>query len=166
VEALAAGQAFTFQLFFENLEPWELGLLLYSLELEPGLAHKLGMAKAWGFGSVQLAVEHIGRYQAAGTLEDITPEKGDLRNEGFTWLQEQAQRSPWHDIPRVSQLRKLLRYQEDLHISVRYPVLKLDNPAAGEVPGYMELRARGYRPEEQLKIPWSPWYPPPADTAA
>lgn len=166
VEALAPGQTFTFQVFFENLDAWELGLLLYSLELEPGLAHKLGMAKAWGFGSVEVAVEGIGRYQAAGTLTDITSAKSTLLQAGFAWLQGQAQRSPWHEIPRLSQLRKLLRYQEDRQISVRYPVLKLDHPAPGQVPGYMELRDQGYRPEEQLKIPWSPWYEPPAAAAA
>ncbi len=61
VEAIDKGSEFQFEIFFENLEEWELGLLLYSLELEPenNLVHKMGMAKAHGFGSVQIAINKI-----------------------------------------------------------------------------------------------------------
>jgi len=171
VEVLDTGRTFTFQVFFENLDAWELGLLLYSLELEPGLAHKLGMAKAWGFGSVQIDVASLRRYQAPGSMTDITCEKDTLLQAGFAWLKEQANSSSWDEIPRLRQLRQLLRYQEDGTLTVRYPILKQENAASGQVPGYVELRDQGYRPEEQLRIPWSPWYspplePPPAATAA
>ncbi len=41
VKALNPGQKMEFEIRFENLSDWELGLLIYSLSLEPGLAHKL-----------------------------------------------------------------------------------------------------------------------------
>ena len=60
VTPLAESNTFSFELQFNNLRDWELGLLIYSLELENGLAHKLGMAKPLGFGSVQIDVTGIG----------------------------------------------------------------------------------------------------------
>lgn len=59
VEPLDAGNEFAFDVFFENLKPWELGILLYSLELEPGMGHKLGMGKPLGFGSVKIDVDRL-----------------------------------------------------------------------------------------------------------
>jgi len=55
---------------YENLRPWELGALLRSLELPPGCAHKLGMAKPLGLGSMRFAIvahrqiNRVERYQA------------------------------------------------------------------------------------------------------
>lgn len=168
VEALATGQSFTFQVYVENLEKWELGLLLYSLELEPDLAHKLGMAKAWGFGSVQLAVENLCRYQGLGDVADITAQKGELRQAGFAWLEELEQSLAWHEIERLRLLRQLLAYQTDQNVSARYPLLRNDPPNPSLPPAYVDLRDQGYKPEEKLKIPWSPWWtaPPPRDAAA
>lgn len=40
---------------FENLAPLELGALLYALELEEGMAHRLGYGKPFGLGSVVLS---------------------------------------------------------------------------------------------------------------
>ena len=59
IEPLAAGNMFQFQIDFENLEKWELGCLLYALELEPQMAHRLGMGKPLGLGSVQINVKDI-----------------------------------------------------------------------------------------------------------
>ncbi len=57
--ALGAGAVFTFEVDFENLAPKELGALLYTLELEDGLFHRLGYAKPLGFGSIQVTVESL-----------------------------------------------------------------------------------------------------------
>jgi CRISPR-associated protein (TIGR03986 family) len=58
-EVLAPGAHFTFQVKFENLQPVELGALLWSLQLEDGMFHRLGFAKPLGFGSVKICVTEV-----------------------------------------------------------------------------------------------------------
>ncbi|MFZ3044312.1 MAG: TIGR03986 family CRISPR-associated RAMP protein, partial [Desulfatirhabdiaceae bacterium] len=48
---------FTFAVDFENLAQLELGALLYALEMEEGMVHRLGFAKPLGFGSVKVTAE-------------------------------------------------------------------------------------------------------------
>ncbi len=47
---------FLFEIDFDNLSGWELGLLLYSLDPKSNFQHKLGMGKALGLGSVRMEV--------------------------------------------------------------------------------------------------------------
>lgn len=66
-ESILDGAVFKFELHFENLSREELGLLLYAIRLngvndqkdENFMAHKVGMAKPLGFGSVQLVIENF-----------------------------------------------------------------------------------------------------------
>jgi CRISPR-associated protein (TIGR03986 family) len=58
-DALKPGATFSFTIRFENLSPVELGALLWSVEMEEGLHHKLGLAKPLGFGSVNLSIINI-----------------------------------------------------------------------------------------------------------
>lgn len=53
---LGKGTRFTFGVEFENLAPVELGALLWTLEMEGGWYHRLGLAKPLGFGSVRIRV--------------------------------------------------------------------------------------------------------------
>jgi CRISPR-associated protein (TIGR03986 family) len=48
------GAVFRGRIRFENLSKVELGALLFALDLPDGLAHKLGMGKPLGFGSVKI----------------------------------------------------------------------------------------------------------------
>lgn len=53
------GSVFKFDLSFENLAPLELGALLWTLELEAGMNHRLGYGKPLGFGSVRVEIEGL-----------------------------------------------------------------------------------------------------------
>ncbi len=55
-EYVEKGARFQFDVVFENLAEVELGALLWSLVLEDGMYHRLGMAKPYGFGSVKISV--------------------------------------------------------------------------------------------------------------
>lgn len=57
VELLTKG-TFRFTVDFENLSEYELGLLLYALQLEEGMMHKLGMGKPLGLGSAKITIDH------------------------------------------------------------------------------------------------------------
>ncbi len=50
---------FHFEIVFKNLTDEELGVLIYALELEDGLLHKIGRAKAFGFGSSKIVIDSI-----------------------------------------------------------------------------------------------------------
>lgn len=54
---LAAGACFDFTVSFERLTPLELGAVIESLEFPQGHAHKLGLGKPFGLGSVRIDVE-------------------------------------------------------------------------------------------------------------
>lgn len=49
---------FTFSIQFENLHEVELGALLWTIVMEEGMYHRLGMAKPLGFGSLQVKVDN------------------------------------------------------------------------------------------------------------
>ncbi|MBU4599149.1 MAG: TIGR03986 family CRISPR-associated RAMP protein [Proteobacteria bacterium] len=167
VEPLDGGNELSFEVRFENLRDWELGLLLYSLELEPGLAHKLGRGKALGFGSVEIKVDRIALQQNGepGQNPEVaptptaeldqqpaaTPGKQELLRAGQDWLQKHhfgdSRPGLWHEIPRMEKLRNLMRYQEDETLRVCFPDLQ----------AHVDLKKNGYNPGERLKTPWDPW---------
>lgn len=59
LELLDYGNEFEFDVHFENLMDSELGVLIYALELENGLLHKIGRGKAFGFGSCKIIIEEF-----------------------------------------------------------------------------------------------------------
>lgn len=76
--ALNPGAEFTFTLEFESLAPLELGALLYALELEKGMVHRLGYAKPLGFGSVKVTVEKVESIDWDERLQSVNLNSGWL----------------------------------------------------------------------------------------
>jgi len=56
---LAANNTFSFRVRFENLTEVEVGVLAAALQLPAGYAHKLGMGKPLGLGSVQITARLV-----------------------------------------------------------------------------------------------------------
>ena len=61
--AITPTSVFSFDIYFNNLSPSELDLLVYGLALEEGACHHLGYAKPFGLGSVQIEIKSI-KYHA------------------------------------------------------------------------------------------------------
>jgi len=59
ITPLKTDAVFKFRISFENLTEEEYGLLLKTIELEPGLGHKIGMGKPLGLGSCIIEVKEI-----------------------------------------------------------------------------------------------------------
>lgn len=59
IKPVGAESQFTFSAWFDNLTEDELSLLLYVLELEPGMRHMIGYAKPLGLGSVQVELTRL-----------------------------------------------------------------------------------------------------------
>ena len=62
ISCIDINQSFNFEIYFENLSDKELGTLVYALELEEGLLHKIGRAKAYGFGSCKIEIKEISKF--------------------------------------------------------------------------------------------------------
>ena len=78
VSCIDINHEFKFEVHFGKLTAEELGVLVYALELEKGLLHKFGRAKAYGFGSCEIKVKDIlldntDKYQSfiSSTTKDI-----------------------------------------------------------------------------------------------
>lgn len=93
ISCMDINQSFNFEVYFENLSDTELGTLVYALELEEGLLHKIGRAKAYGFGSCKIEIKEIlldneSKYQSfisshnkdLSFLEDIKKEYINSKN--------------------------------------------------------------------------------------
>ena len=164
VEVLNLGNEFQFEVSFENLEEWELGLLLYCLELEPGLAHKLGRGKAFGFGSIEAEVSKIEMRIKSGTWKNETSGKEKFIQSGLSQVPSffKQDEKQWNEVEQVKNIRKLLQLSWNkgnaVEPEVRYPALR-EKDDENKRPGYVELKDNGYDAGKKLVSPWSPWYP-------
>jgi len=148
IEPLAEGNTFTFEIKFNHLRDWELGLLIYALELEDQLGHKLGMGKALGFGSVQISVENL----SYNSQNQNVSNKQDLIKKGFQELNNQTD-------DYLNELRKILWLDIHNQSLVKYP--ELETPKNEEIPGYIKLKEENYNQSAILTKPWEKWWPKP-----
>jgi hypothetical protein len=78
IRPVRAGVTFAGRIRFENLTELELGALLHALQLPEDCAHRLGMGKPLGLGSIRISasvkvIDRVARYrtwQASGLQED------------------------------------------------------------------------------------------------
>jgi CRISPR-associated protein (TIGR03986 family) len=186
VEPLAEGNEFTFDVHFENLREWELGLLLYSLELETGMGHKLGMGKPLGFGSVKIDIKRLMTFKITGNNIGWNSSEDAIDNyiyEGFKklieWFRNDTDSSVastefgvmneemikglnarLSEIAHIQDMRLLLQIPKGNPI-VKYPTL--NDKSEGCIPGYVyeKLSKTEVLPHEErikyLTTACSPW---------
>lgn len=130
--ALDAGATFKFTVEFENLAPLELGALLYALELEEGMFHRLGYAKPLGFGSIKITVDSL------KTIDDWSKRLSSLDSEAGWSLADKIalkkdflkeMRSMYHEEfdNVLVDLKMLLSAPSDLPIHYPLPPQTLEN---------------------------------------
>ncbi|MDA8336100.1 MAG: TIGR03986 family CRISPR-associated RAMP protein [Peptococcaceae bacterium] len=131
--ALQPGATFRFSIDFENLARLELGALLYALDLEDGIFHRLGYAKPLGFGSVKVTVRKVETINWKARLESIERGAGwqlvdgdsiaDLKKD----FAREMNRIYGDDFSRLlTDLRALLARDSDLPIHYPRPQAKHD----------------------------------------
>jgi CRISPR-associated protein (TIGR03986 family) len=125
ITPISADNEFKARIRFENLTDVELGALLFVLYLPENCAHKLGMGKPLGLGSVTIQVENlfisnrVTRYSSLESewLDSITTDKIVIENyvkifekfikDKLNWNKYCNQASLW-DHPRLKELKALL----------------------------------------------------------
>ena len=129
VELLLPPAEFTFTVEFDNLDDSELGLLLWSLELEKEMGHKLGMGKPLGLGSVEINIEkleiidRVNRYTEifSPCIHDKTAEKQICIDKFKEKLEAENSSKKFDEIPNISDLKKIMDLQSPPQDSVKYP---------------------------------------------
>lgn len=122
---LAKDNEFVFTVRFENLEEYELGLLLWSLALEEKMAHKIGMGKPLGLGSVEITIDSLQIIERNTRYQKLFQDDGKLQ-EGITvesnwrdkyvakfteWMREQFGMD-FGELENVKALQKILHYDK------------------------------------------------------
>ena len=126
VELLEPGTVFTFNIDFENLTQEELSLLLWAIELDDGMYHRLGMGKPLGLGTVKLTIDSGKSYIL--TTKDIKDYYSDLEQKpgvpeaalSLDRLKKDAQ-SRIEKLSFYSDLKAILSYQKDIAPLLKYP---------------------------------------------
>jgi hypothetical protein len=136
-------QSRPFEIVFQNLAPLELGALLWSLELEPGWAHRLGYGKPLGLGSVEIAVEDAAvfgpdRYEGGEPETPLSRVTMDALRQRFRAGLAAVQGAPFADLPNVADLRAMLR-EPGPELKVMYP--QLPGESQGSFEWFVENRS-------------------------
>ena len=138
VELLKHG-TFSFAVDFDNLTRYELGLLLYALELDgpdSEMCHKLGMGKPLGLGSVKVTVDHLQlidrRERYRSILSTGVSAEPQYRDEfvvrsfqkvqtGVQTEDEREIRDSFGHLPYIEDLRVMLAFRSFQNLEVKYP---------------------------------------------
>jgi len=167
IELMGGGNRFEFEVDFDNLSAEELGLLIYSIELQEGLGHKLGKGKPLGLGTSTMSVDAIlCRDVESGALsKDVSREKRSFMESGFRQLEEWSRNEgkdwKWFEIPRIASLHEMLRMPDGDGMKVFYPTLKQDQDMDGGYPCYETIKETWGNEERRMHLttPWNPWHP-------
>jgi len=115
IRPIRSGVVFSGQIHFENLTNLELGALLHALELPGGCAHRLGMGRPLGLGSIQISVESLNlvdrmaRYRAWQATGESQGDPERFRREFEIAVVEHATKSQETMLSTREGLRKIAR---------------------------------------------------------
>lgn len=153
---LAAGTQFTGTIRYRNLHEDELGLLLWCLRLEKGCLHTMGMAKAAGYGQMELKIDALVEYdpgQLYGSLTSGGSSRGaaDQRIaaliEAYQNYAARQIRKAAEDIPQMPHIRTFLKLRGMPQASVETP--KPVEPPKPAEPSQKELRRQAKKAKPQ-----------------
>ena len=123
VQPVAPGSVFTFDVEYNDLREQELCLLFYTLALEPGLWHKVGLGKPTGMGSAHIEIvswQRVDRqvhYKFLGGGVDEPLERDALEGELQTWLRPYRESHALN----LQDLRELWRYEHEYDVRYARP---------------------------------------------
>ena len=115
VELLKEGAEFEFDLYFENLAKEELALLIWCLELENEMLHKLGHGKPLGLGSIKINIDYENSH-----LIDIKKRYLNIESDGKTSL-ENFKAFKIKNSKSYKDLAMILTPHPELFDKIKYP---------------------------------------------
>lgn len=128
---------FAFEMHFENLSEIELGALLWSLSMDGMCYHRLGYAKPFGFGSVNISVQEVKildsvqRYTQLGLSGYRDYDKSQQEQSIKSFKDEMVKMydcKSFHDLPNIADILALLSINGSA-LPVHYPRPQRDLPS-------------------------------------
>jgi len=133
IQPLAVGTDFSSRIDFTNLEADEFAALLFAMQLQEDMRHKIGYGKPIGLGSVQLnvtnlqLVDYANRYKEFRAGRGISYYRGDalsnLFDDQMTSIDPQIN-AAWNrfkSLPALSQLHRIWQWPSDDSVEYAYP---------------------------------------------
>lgn len=133
IQPLAVGTDFSSRIDFTNLEADEFAALLFAMQLQEDMRHKIGYGKPIGLGSVQLnvtnlqLVDYANRYKEIRSGGGISYYKGDPLYELFDGQmasidsQISAAWDRFKSLPALKQLHAIWQWPPDTSVEYAYP---------------------------------------------
>jgi len=126
VELLQPPAAFSFCVEFEDLTREELGLLVWSLELEEEMHHSLGMGKPLGLGAIRVRIDEGDSFVVDhGGLREYYGSVGksirDVASPAGTAQLKQEAKAGLEGTNAYEELKAVLTYDSTIAARVRYP---------------------------------------------
>lgn len=119
---LKPDQNFEFEVAFKDLTNEELGILIYSLELEPNLLHKLGKAKALGFGSCEIKITDF-LLESSEKYNSFVKVYEKLDKEKYLKIAKEKYKLDTDERKEIEELKTILKSSNNLDFKVSpFPV--------------------------------------------
>lgn len=115
VQLIKSLKTFSFKVEFKNLTDIELGMLIYALELEKNLLHKIGRGKALGLGSCKISIDSFELFEENRyNFSSFTPNR---KVEDKNIYLEKIKNRYLENNSQVKQLRVILNEKNNLDFS-------------------------------------------------
>ena len=115
VQLIKSLKTFSFKVEFKNLTDIELGMLIYALELEKNLLHKIGRGKALGLGSCKISIDSFELFEENRyNFSSFTPNR---KVENKNIYLEKIKNRYLENNSQVKQLRVILNEKNNLDFS-------------------------------------------------
>lgn len=151
-DVLDPGAKFKFTVEFENLTPVEVGALLWSVEMESGMFHKLGIGKPLGFGSVKIEIntieiinlkERYSSFEASG-WKKVDVEKQAKWVDQFKVAMKNRYGKDFNELENVKDLKAILSSTD---LPVHYPrTSEQPDPEGKNYEWFIENKRYGRKP--------------------
>ncbi|MGI6226218.1 MAG: TIGR03986 family CRISPR-associated RAMP protein [Peptococcales bacterium] len=137
IGAVKPKSEFQFTVDYTNLTAEELGALLWSLQLEEGMYHRLGYGKPLGLGSVKVIVDSCiaydiqSRYSGLSSTSEISLNISDYIDK-FKGYTEKAFETDFNQLDNIQDLKAILS-EPSSNLPIHYPKpLKLYDDGKGD----------------------------------
>ena len=125
IQFLKPLNSFKFEVRFKNLTSEELGVLLYSLELEEGMAHKFGQGKSLGLGSCEIKIDKV-LFESPNKYASFTKAYNEVNYKPY--IEECIKKYITDDRKEIKELKTILNKKNSIDFSKNsYPELKWFN---------------------------------------
>ncbi len=126
ITPLHGGLSFSFSIRFDNLDDFELGMLLYALSPNDRFQHKIGMGKPLGLGSVKITVDRVITGDRVTRYRERGPFSSDPGEAPLDWhaCRDQFKQQMKDIAPAAIEALELMGDPEKVKLPVHYPQLR------------------------------------------